>query len=238
MVRNLPPQQPPPVQRLLIQYGKRGRMRFASHRDFARSFERALRRAEVPMAYSSGFHPHPRISYINPTFTGAESEAEYLVVGLRCPVDSAEVRGRLGAAMPEGLPILSVVEGVAESKFEASLWQVEFAAAVSHGDGSSGPEPLSELESACRTVLAAAPGSLLVTRETKNGPRQFDIREPLVELRVVGAAQLRMLIRHSEPLVRPDDVVQALRGIVSTLPEPTRLLRCAQGPLVDLADIF
>ena len=46
-----------------ICYAKRGRLRFTSHRDIQRAFERALRRAEVPMAYSAGFSPHPKISW-------------------------------------------------------------------------------------------------------------------------------------------------------------------------------
>ena len=70
------------MQRLRIRYAKRGRARFTSHRDFGRAFERALRRAGVPMAYSSGFSPHPRISYANASPTGAASEAEYLEIGL------------------------------------------------------------------------------------------------------------------------------------------------------------
>ncbi|HPB72038.1 MAG TPA: TIGR03936 family radical SAM-associated protein, partial [Phycicoccus sp.] len=59
------PPPPPPVQRLRIRYAKRGRMRFSSTRDIARALERALRRAGIPMAFSAGFHPHPRISYAN-----------------------------------------------------------------------------------------------------------------------------------------------------------------------------
>ena len=54
-----PEQHPPPVQWLRVKYAKRGRARFTSHRDFGRAFERALRRAAVPMAYTSGFSPHP-----------------------------------------------------------------------------------------------------------------------------------------------------------------------------------
>ena len=80
--REQPEQQAPPVQKLRLRYAKRGRLRFTSHRDFSRAFERALVRAEVPMAYSSGFHPHPRISYANAAPTGAASEAEYAEIGL------------------------------------------------------------------------------------------------------------------------------------------------------------
>ena len=61
-VRPTDRRRPPVAQRLRIRYAKRGRLRFTSHRDVARAFERALRRAGMPMAYSSGFTPHPKIS--------------------------------------------------------------------------------------------------------------------------------------------------------------------------------
>ena len=66
------PPPPPTVQKLRIRYAKRGRLRFASHRDLARTLERALRRAQVPMAFSAGFSPHPKISYVGAAPTGAK----------------------------------------------------------------------------------------------------------------------------------------------------------------------
>lgn len=102
-------QQPPPVQRLRVRYAKRGRARFTSHRDFARAFERALRRAEIPMAYSSGFSPHPRISYANAAATGAASEAEYLEIALALTCQPEAVREALDQALPTGLDVLEVV---------------------------------------------------------------------------------------------------------------------------------
>ena len=82
MTREQPKQAPPPVQRLRVRYAKRGRLRFTSHRDFSRAFERAVFRARLPMAYSSGFNPHPRISYAGAAPTGSASEAEYLELAL------------------------------------------------------------------------------------------------------------------------------------------------------------
>ena len=75
MARNLPPDRDvaPTVQKLRIHYAKRGRLRFSSHRDFQRALERALRRAEIPMAYSAGFSPHPKVSYANAAPTGVVS---------------------------------------------------------------------------------------------------------------------------------------------------------------------
>src|SRR3954462_14290450 len=107
--RPQPEQQAPPVQRLRGRYAKRGRARFTSHRDFGRAFERALRRAGVPMAYSSGFSPHPRIAYANASPTGAASEAEYLEIGLSEVCDPERVRAALDAALPPGLDIVAVV---------------------------------------------------------------------------------------------------------------------------------
>ncbi|MBX6723253.1 MAG: DUF2344 domain-containing protein, partial [Dactylosporangium sp.] len=80
------------MQRVRIRYAKRGPLRFTSHRDFARAFERALRRADVPVAYSQGFSPHPRVSYASAAPTGAASEAEYLELALREPVDPDKLR--------------------------------------------------------------------------------------------------------------------------------------------------
>src|SRR5512133_3616933 len=109
MTREQPKQAPPPVQRLRVRYAKRGRLRFTSHRDFSRAFERAIVRARVPMAYSSGFNPHPRISYAGAAPTGAASEAEYLEIGLAREADPRTVLEALDEALPSGLDVLEVV---------------------------------------------------------------------------------------------------------------------------------
>ena len=117
------------MQRLRIRYAKRGRLRFTSHRDFARAFERALRRADVPMAYSAGFTPHPKISYVGAAPTGVASEAEYLEIGLAPRVRPRPSCGRaLDAALPTGLDILEVVEagaGGAGRPDRGVAWRVE-----------------------------------------------------------------------------------------------------------------
>ena len=103
MARQRVPEGPPPalaVQKLRVRYAKRGRLRFSSTRDFQRALERALRRAGVPMAFSAGFHPHPKISYANAAPTGTASEAEYFEISVTERVDPESVRRgpRRGAA--------------------------------------------------------------------------------------------------------------------------------------------
>ena len=104
------PPPPPAVQRLVIRYAKRGRLRFSSHRDFQRALERALRRAAVPMAYSAGFTRHPKISYAGAASTGAASEAEYVEIAVTSPCDPESLRQHLDASLPPGLDVLSVVD--------------------------------------------------------------------------------------------------------------------------------
>src|SRR6266702_7022779 len=107
------PAGPPPApvaQRLVIRYAKRGRMRFASHRDIARAVERGVRIAGLPIAYSAGFSPHPRISYAGGAQTGIASEAEYLEIALTGPRAAADVRDRLDAALPSGIDVIDVFE--------------------------------------------------------------------------------------------------------------------------------
>src|SRR5215469_11855411 len=102
------PTGPPPapiVQRLSIRYAKRGRMRFASHRDVARAIERGVRKAGVPVAYSAGFTPHPKISYSGGAPTGSASEAEFLEISLTRRCEPADVGQRLDAALPDGIDV-------------------------------------------------------------------------------------------------------------------------------------
>ena len=98
------------MQHLRLCYSKLGAARFASHRDFSRAFERALRRAGVPMAHSSGFSPHPCISYANSALTSAASHAEYADIAVLEVLDPERVREELNAALPAGFRVLRVVE--------------------------------------------------------------------------------------------------------------------------------
>src|SRR5688500_18444619 len=101
------------VQKLRLRYTKRGRLRFTSHRDIARAFERALRRAQVPMAYSAGFSPHPKISWVGAAPTGVASEAEYVELGLAERRDLEQLRLALDESLPTGIDVEEVVEAPA-----------------------------------------------------------------------------------------------------------------------------
>jgi radical SAM-linked protein len=213
-----PEQQAPPVQRLRVRYAKRGRLRFTSHRDFSRAFERAVFRARVPMAYSSGFNPHPRISYAGAAPTGSASEAEYLELALAEVVVPAEVHAVLDEALPPGLDVIEVVEspgGSLADLLEASRWRIELDV-----DRES-------VTDAVTRFLAA--DEALVERMTKKGMREFDARAAVASLEVEGTS-LDLFLHHTVPAVRPDDVLTALRNLTGLDTGPAPLLtRLEQG---------
>ncbi|MBQ1108218.1 TIGR03936 family radical SAM-associated protein [Streptomyces anulatus] len=218
------------MQRIRLRYTKRGRLRFTSHRDFQRAFERALRRSEVPMAYSAGFTPHPKVSYANAAPTGTGSEAEFLEIALTEARDPEVLRGLLDASMPDGLDIIDAVEartsGLAE-RLTASVWEMRL-------DGVD-PEDVRPAVAAFNDAEAVE-----VQRKAKNGIRTFDARAAVADLRVVDApadrpgerpcAILRLVVRHVTPAVRPDDVLSGLRAVADLAPPvPAAVTRLAQG---------
>ena len=256
------PEGPPPApvaQRLRIRFAKRGRLRFLSHRDVARAFERALRRAGLPVAFSAGFTPHPKVSWLGAAPTGAASLAEYVEIGLAARRDPERVGAALDASLPAGLDVLACVPasgGSLAERLDASLWQIRLPA------GARGPA-----EEAVERFLRL--DRCEVERRTKDGRRQLDARAAVGYARVEaapveagggeaarvpvapveadersrpgaasglpgGAAErdcaiLTCVVRHTTPAVRPDDVLAALRVAAGFEVAASTATRLAQG---------
>ena len=225
---------PPTVARVRLRFAKRGRLRFLSHRDVARSFERAVRRAGLPVSHSHGFSPHPRLSWVGAAPTGAASEAEYVEIGLTEALEPAAVASALDAALPDGLDVLAAAAAGGASladRIDASRWSIELPGVA--------PEVL-------RAALSALVEreSLVVERVTPSGRRQIDVRAALVDAQVSAGGRLdagidvcailTAVVRQTTPAVRPDDVLGAL-DVVADLrpPVPPKATRTAQGLLDD-----
>jgi radical SAM-linked protein len=222
-------------------------MRFASHRDVARAMERGVRKAGLPVAYSAGFSPHPRISYSGGAPTGAASEAEYLELAVTSLCEPDDVCRRLDAALPDGIDVIEVVEAAGksgEAQLEASEWEVIWPGL-----------PVGAVASAVRKFLASP--SVEVERLTSKGTRILDARAAVLSLvsttgttadraaagghdaagrarqdRAAGCAILRMIVRQMTPAVRPDDILAALRQLSALEPaSPPLVTRLWQGPL-------
>jgi len=209
-------------------------MRFASHRDVARAIERGVRVAGVPVAYSAGFTPHPKISYSGGAPTGSASEAEFLEISLTRRCEPRDVGQRLDAALPDGIDVVDVIEadGRSAGLLEASEWEVIW------------PGVAPDAAALAAAAFLDAP-SVEVERLTSKGLRRLDARAAVVSLEVgaggarragadpsAGCAILRMVVQQMTPAVRPDDVLTALCQLSALAPAgPAMTTRLWQGPL-------
>jgi radical SAM-linked protein len=169
---------------LRLRYAKLGKVRFTSHRDTARIWERALRRAGIAVAVSGGFTPRPRLSFGLALPTGAESVAEYLdievVDGALAQGDVAGLVGRLDAALPVGFATMAIVErdpgaGSLQSSVTAVTWELSTPSGA-------------DVEVAVRRLIDAE--ALPLARERKGSPCVDDVRPAIRELAVGGDGTL------------------------------------------------
>lgn len=187
------------------------------------------------MAYSGGFSPHPKVSYAGASPTGVASEAEYLEVGLAAAVSPRDLQARLDQALPPGLDVIEVIEAGGSSlaeRLEASRWEI-----LLRGVGEAA------VSAAIHAYLSA--NSIKVERLTKQGMRTLDARGPVLDMKIADApsgpdiglgsgacAIIHVVVRHTTPAVRPDDVLAGLRQAADLAPPvPPLVTRLAQGPL-------
>jgi radical SAM-linked protein len=227
-----------------VRFTKVGKVRFTSHRDLARIWERALRRAEVPVAYSGGFSPRPRLHFGLALATGAESDAEYLDVDVEGDLDlpgaggSPGGAGTLAARLSEALPVGVDVTAVAEVAPGGPSLQ-EAISSCEWSFSFPGLDP-DVVRGAAERALAAS--TLPVERERKGRSVTDDLRPQLHALQIVRdhragqpctptpagttAATLLAELGTQPRTVRPAELVAVLDP-ESSWPEP-RVRRLSQ----------
>lgn len=215
--------------KLRIRHTKLGKIRFTSHRDTARHWERAVRKAQVRLAYSAGFTPRPKLSFGLALPTGGESLAEYLDMELdptEVPGDLAEFGARLGAELPVGYEIVRVAErGIGSSLQDAVVactWQVTMAG-ITH-------------EQAADAVahFLAAP-EVLLERDRKGQRATDDIRPSVASLVLLpadtdplGRAAVAAELFTTGRSLRPVELTAALFPGADALDTAARVLRTHQ----------
>jgi len=206
--------------RLRVRFQKLGKVRWTSHRDVARMWERACRRVRLPLAYTAGFSPRPKMHFGLALPTGAESVAEYLDLDVAADVD-VDVDGLsvlLSPALPAGVDVTAVaaVDPKAPSlqeDVESCTWRVAFP-------------PHVELAAVVDRALASS--SLLVERERKGRLSVDDVRPAILALSATttpdGEPELEALLATRHRALRPQELLQALDPNL----EATRVIRTHQ----------
>ncbi|MEQ8765499.1 MAG: TIGR03936 family radical SAM-associated protein [Planctomycetota bacterium] len=201
------------ISKVLLQFSKRGEMRFVSNLDVQRVFEQAFRRAGIPMRFSEGYHPRPRMSMGPALPLGIESDCESLRLQLQEPVPPEELAERLNANLPEGLEVrvdpsdrLPSGEDQAIEEYDISL--------------PGGPDSLE----AARRRLGESP--LELVRETPKGRRiEVALHRDLIEVSNDGTS-LRITLRTGPGHARIRDVLDAIgHPLGGTAPPRVRKLR-------------
>jgi radical SAM-linked protein len=210
---------------LRLKFSKHGKVRFVGHRDVARAFERAFRITELPIGFTQGFSPRPRVSFGLALSVGYESDAEYLDVELSEPVDR-DLRAELTAALPEGITVLGVAPLADRAPaLQEAVTAVEWEIEVTGTEGDSGSSPLAVARLA---AAAMASPSLRVVRTRKGREAEEDIRPALRRAEVLGAAEGGVLLGFevsTHPVsVRPGELLAALGGGLTA----RRVLRTGQ----------
>lgn len=184
-----------------LRYGKTGLTRYVGHLDMLHHWERILRRAQLPLAFSQGFSPHPLLSLAAPLPVGQSSLAEYLELELAERMQPAALQAAITAVLPVGLELMGAVEVPEGIKSLMSLVRFADYQLIGRGVADLGVNAQLFLDN---------PSCLLAVRR-KGGVKEVDVRPLVHSLSVDGENRLlARLATGSTGNLRPEDLWRAL----------------------------
>ena len=209
------------MDKLRLRFEKTGRAVYISHLDLMHTMQRVFSRAGFELKYSEGFNPHPQISIALPLSVGVESYCEIMDFRLKGDADIKSLPERLTAVMPEGIRVTDCYEP--ETKF-AALKYLQIEGCFEY-DG----RPAAEMASALNDFYSRSADPIVITKKTKRGVGESDIRPAIRELRFeAGEEDVRLfgVISAQEPTLNPALLADALRQLRPELaPDFARFIR-------------
>jgi radical SAM-linked protein len=215
---------------LRLRFTKRGKVRFVSHRDVARAFDRAFRITGLPLAFTEGFSPRPKVSFGLALSVGHESDAEYLDVELRDALDADGVVAPLTDALPEGIDVTGAVGLVDRAPaLQESVTTVDYLVTP------FGPrdEPLPAPVLATLVAAATDHAELPVVQVRKGQERVVDVKPVITTLSLAadapGVPALELSLSTQPRGARPREVLDALAAVTGIVDlSEGRVVRTAQ----------
>lgn len=191
--------------KLRIKFKKYGPVRFIGHLDVMRFFQKANRRAELDVAYTGGFSPHQIMSFAAPLGVGLTSNGEYMDLEVHSLTSCEDVKERLNAASVPGIEITAVkILPDKAGNAMASVAAAGYTVAFREGRG-----PHFDLAPAVERFLARE--EILITKETKKGSREINLKEGIYEMNVTESGKLYLLVDASSAgNIKPIQVMEAL----------------------------
>lgn len=208
--------------RAMIRFGKRPRLRFISHLDLQRFFQRALNRTGLPVAFTQGFNPHPILSFGSALALGWTSEYEILDFKLSVPMGRKRTEEAMRAALPEDLPVLEVK--LVDDRHPAPMAMVR---ASDYAISLSGETARATMD-AVDVFLARE--RVPAIRKTKSGEREVDIRPLAIALEKTEEGLFARLKLTETDTLKPDLLVRTLAELAGVEPPEARIHRvCLLG---------
>jgi radical SAM-linked protein len=206
--------------RALIRFGKQPRLRFISHLDLQRFFQRAVNRTGLPIAWSQGFNPHPVMSFGSALALGWTSEYEVIDIKLSAPMGRKRTEDAVRAALPEDLPVLEV--RMVEDRHTAPMALVRMSDYHVRLEGENAPAVLEQIPA------FLAEENVSATKKTKSGEKTINARPLVLSLEKTGpdSFKTRLMLTESQS-IKPEllvDLLARMAGVEAPQPRVHRLM--------------
>ena len=201
--------------RVRVKFSKSGAMKFIGHLDVMRYFQKAMRRAEIDIAYSDGMSPHMIMSFAQPLGVGLTSDGEYMDVEVRTPIASEDAISRLNRVGVDGI-VVTQWRQIPEDKANKAMTLV--AGADYELRFRKGYAPKGDWQSQISHFYAQK--SIPVIKKTKKGEKELDIRPLIYDMHVNAGTVYFQLSAGSEANIKPELVRYAYMALLGITPEP------------------
>ncbi len=193
-----------------IKFRKTGVMKFIGHLDVMRYFQKAMRRAEIPIAFTSGYSPHMIMSFAQPLGIGITSDAEYLDIELSEPVVAADAIRQLNSVMVEGIEVVGFVR-IADDKKSSGMTIVAAAGyEVTFPETFRTSDDIMQIPEPWKVQAASfmEQEQIVVWKKTKRSEREVDIKPMIYDFTVKENSIYLLLATGSEQNLKPDLVME------------------------------
>ena len=196
-----------------IKFRKYGVMRFIGHLDVMRYFQKAIRRAEIPIAFTTGYSPHMIMSFAQPLGVGVTSDGEYFDIEITKPISSENAVAQLNAVMVEGIEVISFREISSDKKASGMTFPETFRHA----------EEIRVLPESWKGKVESfmAQPEIVVLKKTKRSEKEVDIKPMIYKMAALDDGIYLYLATGSEQNLKPDLVAEAFLKFAGEDPEET-----------------
>lgn len=201
-----------------IKFRKYGALRFIGHLDVMRFFQKVMRRADIPIAFTEGYSPHMIMSFASPLGIGVTSDAEYFDIELIAPITSKEAVRRMNATMVDGIEVVSF-RRIAEEKKMTGMAIVAAADYLVGIKKEKWPENLT-----AHVGDFMRQESIRIIKQTKRSEAEVDIRPLIYQMEVCGGQIFMKLASGSVQNLKPDLVMTAFYRFMGMQEQPDCLM--------------